>query len=268
MLVLGGGLIGSSVVIAACSDGGSSASSASSPSTASTASTTVAGASSSTAVGAPSAAGTPPTTVFTAADFEPLDVCRVLPELMAGPFPTKVQMERRDITEGRAGEPLRVGIRVVDRTCTPIPGAAVEIWHCDVDGDYSSYLDGVTPDDDGETTTFLRGTQTTNADGIVEFVTIWPGWYPGRAIHIHSRVHVEDDTVLTTQYLFDDDLNTEVMATGPYAPHGPPDTPNADDSVAEDPAAQGLLFSVADDPALKGRRALIVVGVDPAAESA
>lgn len=265
MLTLGGGLIGSSVVIAACVDGGSSASSASSPSTASTASTTAAGASSSTAVGAPSAAGTPPTTVFTAADFEPLGVCRVLPELMAGPFPTKVQMERRDITEGRAGEPLRVGIRVVDRTCTPIPGAAVEIWHCDVDGDYSSYLDGVTPDDDGETTTFLRGTQTTNADGIVEFVTIWPGWYPGRAIHIHSRVHVEDDTVLTTQYLFDDDLNTEVMATGPY---GPPDTPNADDSVAEDPAVQGLLFNVADDPALKGRRALIVVGVDPAAASA
>ena len=132
-----------------------------------------------------------------------------------------------------------------------------------------SSLDSVvTPDDDGETTTFLRGTQTTNADGIVEFVTIWPGWYPGRAIHIHSRVHVEDRTVLTTQYLFDDDLNTEVTATGPYAQHGPPDTPNADDSVADDPAAQGLLFSVADDPALKGRRALIVVGVDPAAESA
>ena len=102
MLTLGGGLIGSSVAIAACSDGGSSATSASTASTASTTSTTVAGASSTTA-GAPSAAGTPPTTVFTAADFEPLDVCRVLPELMAGPFPTKVQMERRDITEGRSG---------------------------------------------------------------------------------------------------------------------------------------------------------------------
>lgn len=207
--------------------------------------------------------GTPADTVFTAADFEALGVCRLLPELTAGPFPTRVQMERRDITESHAGEPLRVGIRVVDESCEPISGARVEIWHCDVDGDYSSYTDGATSDDDAEGTTFLRGNQVTNDDGIVEFVTIWPGWYQGRAIHIHSAIHIDDSTVLTTQYLFDDDLNAEVMASGRYAAHGQPDTTNAEDGVTRgNAAADGLLFAVADDAELGGRRALILVGVD------
>lgn len=269
LLLLGGALAGGAA-LAACSGSESSDAKATT-----TTSTKAAGSGSSTSASttavadaAASTSGTPTSTVFTAADFKHLEVCKLIPEVMEGPFPTKVQMERRNITEGHVGEPLRVGIQVVDKACKPIPGAKVEVWHCDVDGDYSSYVDGAAPDDAGEGTTFLRGTQTTNDQGVVEFVTIWPGWYPGRAIHIHSKVHVDDRTVLTTQYLFDDALNSEVMSSGVYAVHGEPDTKNANDGVTGGKGVpDGLLFAVSNDAALSGRRGVIVVGIDPAATS-
>ena len=206
--------------------------------------------------------------MFTAADFAGLGACLLLPELTEGPFPTIEQLERRDITEGRAGLPLRVGVQVVDQTCVPIAGARVEIWHCDIDGDYSAYADGYTDDDDGEGTTFLRGTQVANAEGIVEFHTVYPGWYGGRAVHIHAKVHIDDTNVLTTQFLFDDTVNTEVFASGLYAEFGEPDTTNAEDGTTGGSAEEdGLLFAVSDDADIGGRRALIVVGLDPAATS-
>jgi protocatechuate 3,4-dioxygenase beta subunit len=210
--------------------------------------------------------GTPSTTVFTAADFAALGACLVFPELTEGPFPSIEQMERRDITEGMAGHPLRVGIQVVDEACEPISGARVEIWHCDVDGDYSSYSDGATDDDAGEGTTFFRGYQTTNADGIVEFLTSYPGWYRGRAVHIHSKIHIDDAAVLTTQYLFEDALNDEIMSQGVYAPYGSPDTTNAEDGVTRGIAdASALIMTASGDAEIAGTRALIVVGVDPSA---
>lgn len=84
---------------------------------------------------------------------------------------------------------MRLGLRVVDAACEPIPDAAVEIWHCDTTGDYSAFPDNGGGKDAGSGTTFLRGTQTAGADGIVEFQTVYPGWYRGRAVHIHVRVH-------------------------------------------------------------------------------
>ncbi len=208
--------------------------------------------------------GTPATTVFTAADFAGLETCLVYPELTAGPFPSPQLMERRDITEGMPGHPLRVGIQLVDEACSPIPGALVEIWHCDVDGDYSAYTDGATDDDAGEGTTFYRGYQTSNADGIVEFLTSYPGWYRGRAVHIHSMVRVDEATVLTTQFLFEDALNDEIMAQGVYAAYGSPDTTNSEDGVTRGvPDASTLIMSASEDAEIAGTRALIVVGVDP-----
>lgn len=213
-----------------------------------------------------STSGTPAETVFTAADFAALRTCLVLPELTAGPFPSIELIERRDITEGMTGHPLRVGIQVVDESCSPIAGARVEIWHCDIDGDYSSYQDGGTADDAGAGTTFYRGYQTANADGIVEFLTSYPGWYRGRAIHIHSTVHIDDDTVLTTQYLFEDELNDAIMSQGVYAAFGSPDTTNAQDGVTNGNAvASGLIMTASDDAEIAGTRALLVVGVDRSA---
>lgn len=264
-LLLGGALAGGALGVAACSS--SSDTSSSTPQSDASTTTTSAAASDGPAGGTDEGTGTPSATVFTAADFAALGTCVVLPELTEGPFPTRSEIERRDVTEGIEGMPLRVGIQVVDESCAPVPGATVEIWHCDVDGDYSEYLDGATDDDAGPEASFLRGSQVSNDEGIVEFHTIWPGWYSGRAIHIHSKIHVDDSTVLTTQYLFDDALNEEVMATGPYKAHGPPDTTNGEDGVTRGSGSDDLLFSVADDSDIGGRRALIVVGVDPEASS-
>lgn len=274
LFALGGTIIGGVAVLAACGDddsaGGDTAGGATEATGATAAATdaTEPTGDSTADSAADAASGTPADTVFTAADFAALGTCLVLPELTEGPFPTVTQLERRDITEGKAGMPLRVGVQVVDESCAPLPGANVEIWHCDIDGDYSAYADGYTDDDAGEGTTYFRGSQVANADGIVEFHTVYPGWYSGRAVHVHAKVHIDDTTVLTTQFLFDDAINDAVMATADYAAFGAPDTPNADDGVTGGSGEEyGLLFTVSDDAAIGGKRALIVVGVDPTATS-
>jgi len=205
--------------------------------------------------------GTPPTTVFTARDFAPLGTCRVLPQKTAGPFPSPQVWERRDITEQHPGHRLRLGVQVVDEACAPLADALVSVWQCDVDGDYSFYVDGATKDDAGPGTTFLRGAQTTNGQGIVEIHTLYPGWYKGRAVHIHARITTADGRTLTTQFFFDDDLSKRVFAHAPYL--GDQDTLNSQDAIAGDPAAQGTLLAVSDDHAIGGSRALIVVGLAP-----
>ena len=87
--------------------------------------------------------------------------------------------------------------------CAPIKDAVVDIWHCDAGGVYSGF-------EAGEGERFLRGTQVTNADGIAEFTTIYPGWYQGRTVHIHAKVHLDSQTVLTTQLFFDDAVSAQV----------------------------------------------------------
>ncbi|MBO4162937.1 dioxygenase family protein [Micromonospora antibiotica] len=98
----------------------------------------------------------------------------------------------------------------------------------------------LTPTDDKR---YLRGAQVTNADGIVEFTTIWPGWYRGRTTHIHAMVHLGDDRVLTTQMMFDEALNTRVYADAPYAAHTGRDTFNDNDNIF----AESMLMKVVED---------------------
>jgi protocatechuate 3,4-dioxygenase beta subunit len=201
-------------------------------------------------------------TALTAADFAALGTCMLTPEQTEGPFYIDVGLERRDITEGRPGHPLRLGVQVVDAECAPIAGAVVDVWHCDFDGDYSAFSDGSNGEDDaGPGTTFLRGSQVSGQDGIVEFATNYPGWYTGRAVHIHTKVRLDDSAVLTTQLYFDDDLTDEIHAQDPYAAHGTRDTRNADDSIAGDPAANGNLLATS--AAGTGTLGLVVLGVDP-----
>lgn len=177
-------------------------------------------------------------------DFEALGTCVLLPEMTAGPFPTIEQLDRRDITEGYPGRPLRLGLRVLDAGCVPVPDVAVEVWHADAGGDYSFYVDGGTGKDEGEGTTFLRGAQISDSDGIAEFRTIYPGWYPGRAVHIHLRVRRGQALVLTSQLFFPDDRTAEVFATSPYAEFGLPDTTNATDGLGGDIDTNGSLLTV------------------------
>lgn len=202
-------------------------------------------------------------TGFSAADFDGFGTCHLLPEQTAGPFPLDKQFNRRDITEDVEGHALRLGFRVVDAACAPISAASVEIWHCDATGDYSAFVDDGGGKDDGPGTTFLRGAQTSDADGIVEFLTIVPGWYSGRAVHIHLRVHRDDDLVLTSQLYFDADELRPVYARAPYLANGNADTSNESDSIAGDPTDDGTLLMLTDGETSRGTGsvALLNLGV-------
>jgi protocatechuate 3,4-dioxygenase beta subunit len=165
--------------------------------------------------------------------------CQLLAEQEEGPYRRGEQPLRRDVTEGRAGSPLRLALRLRTHSGTPVDDADVAIWHCDADGRYSGYPPNdpavavdptpqraeYLPDE-----TFLRGRQTSNGVGDVEFRTIHPGWYPGRAVHIHLTVHTATRNY-TTQLYFPEDVTAEVFAHDPYRLHGLPDTTHATDGI-------------------------------------
>lgn len=186
---------------------------------------------------------------LTAADFDTVGSCSSLPPSPAGPFGLREQFVRRDVTEGYPGHPLRLGLRVADDTCAPFVDAEVEIWHADATGDYSAFSDNGTGKDEAEGTTFLRGTQTTDADGIVMFETIVPGWYPGRAVHIHITVRRAEGGSRTGQLFFDESFLGEVYAEADYRDNGTADTTNAADAVAAGRAADTVLHTAAGDTA-------------------
>ncbi len=222
------------------------------------------------ATGAPSSSvGVGQDTTFVAADFQSLATCVLLPEKTAGPFPLEEQFTRRDITEDYAGHPVRLGLRVLDQACAAVPGALVEIWHADATGDYSAFVDNGGGKDEGEGTTFMRGTQSANDEGIVEFLTVFPGWYSGRTPHIHLRVHLGDTTVLTSQLFFDEGYAAGVYGSGVYAEFGQPDTTNASDNIAGDAAAQGTIVAMraGDTSRGAGTIGLLNLSIDPNAVS-
>ncbi len=153
-------------------------------------------------------------------------VCMVQAETTAGPFYVDPGLVRRDITEGREGVPLQLRLQVVQADCAPIGGARVDVWHCDAAGDYSAFQS--MPGD-----TFLRGTQFTGADGVAEFATIYPGWYPGRTPHVHYKVFIGETTVLTSQLFFPDQASETVYRNAaPYAARGVQDRFNRADGIA------------------------------------
>jgi protocatechuate 3,4-dioxygenase beta subunit len=167
-------------------------------------------------------AAAPATTVATtngdAAD------CVLTPELTEGPYYLDLDLVRRDITEGRPGVPFDLAVRVVDAaSCEPLEGVAVDVWHCDAEGVYS----GV----EGDSGTFLRGIQMTGADGAASFRTIFPGWYTGRAVHIHLKVALGTEDVHTGQLFFDDATLAAAYESDPYAARGAPDTSNGADGI-------------------------------------
>jgi protocatechuate 3,4-dioxygenase beta subunit len=184
--------------------------------------------------------------------------CTLTAATTQGPYYFDADKIRSDVREDKQGAQLRLALQVQDsETCRPIPHAVVEIWHCDAGGLYSGAEaasgGGGTPptgppptgtpptgtpppggDADLEPTDderYLRGAQVTNQRGIVEFTTIWPGWYRGRTVHVHVMVHVGNEKTLTTQLMFDEALNAEVLAQQPYAQRTGRDTFNEDDSI-------------------------------------
>lgn len=130
----------------------------------------------------------------------------------AGPYYVPGAPTRRDVREGRDGVPLLLRLRTVEvGTLAPLAGATVEMWQCGADGVYSGYqryaaekfpalvslaLRRFRPSDSA---TFLRGTQTADANGLVEFLTVVPGWYTPRTVHVHVRVSSGGRALLTTE---------------------------------------------------------------------
>lgn len=232
------GAVGLGAVMAAC--GGDDKSDTATGDTGDTGSST-GGSSTSTATAAPSGTSTATTDLLDAAGS-----CALTPEQTEGPYYLDIDRVRSDIREDRQGTPLRLAIRVRENSsCNPVANAAVDIWHCDATGLYSGFESASTGGGGGgrpggggasstDTTRYLRGTQITNAQGIVEFLTVYPGWYRGRTVHIHCKVHLNNTEVLTSQLYFDEKVTSAVYASQPYASDTGRDTLNNNDGIFSD----------------------------------
>ncbi|QJT02850.1 intradiol ring-cleavage dioxygenase [Streptomyces asoensis] len=235
------------------------------------------------------------------------EVCyRLTSETVEGPYYIDADKIRRDVTEDRAGIPLLLGLKVIDsETCRPIRNAAVDIWHCDAAGVYSGYEDqgnggGGGPAPTGEPPTgepptgaptgappggghqeptddsrYLRGTWRTDRHGQVAFRTVFPGWYRGRCVHIHVKVHVDGEwtdagyegghTCHTGQFFFDEESVLASAVVEPYASNAAERTTLTEDTIYDQSGTQGGLLKLRYDKRdiARGVHGSITVGVDP-----
>jgi protocatechuate 3,4-dioxygenase beta subunit len=152
--------------------------------------------------------------------------CVVRPEQTEGPYFVDEKLNRSDIRvepsdkSVKPGVPLRLEFqvsRIAGAACTPLSGAMVDVWHCDAAGVYSDVRDGQF---DSRGKKFLRGYQQTNANGNTEFLTIYPGWYEGRAVHIHFKIRSTAQGAraqeFTSQLYFDESVNDQIFKQAPY----------------------------------------------------
>jgi protocatechuate 3,4-dioxygenase beta subunit len=186
------------------------------------------------------AAGTGPAAVASG-----LVSCVLAPEQTEGPYYLDDAAIRRNVTEGRSGVALTLRLTVVNvANCKPIKGAAVEIWHCDAGGDYSGVQ--------GDAGMFLRGIQRTDAKGLALFKTIYPGWYQGRTVHIHTMVHLGGNVVHTGQLYFSDAITDAVYKRTPYNQRPGRTTRNAADSIYRNGGKRSTLKLVRSGAAYTG----------------
>nr|WP_295935031.1 intradiol ring-cleavage dioxygenase [uncultured Dyadobacter sp.] len=165
--------------------------------------------------------------------------CTLTASETEGPFPTKTpaSLVSNDITSDRLGTKLTVKITIQNKnnSCEGLAGALVDIWHCDAAGNYSEYGGTGMQSTNYTSVHFLRGRQTTDTNGLVTFTSIYPGWYSGRAVHIHVHIYnASGKSLLVTQIAFPEEISKVVFAQGVYAAHGQADTTNARDNVFGD----------------------------------
>lgn len=168
--------------------------------------------------------------------------CTIAPDETEGPFPTKAPASyvRSDITDGRSGYKLTAKITVLNNSnnCNPVSGLLVDIWHCDAEGNYSEYGGSGMQATNYQSVHFLRGRQTTDANGLVTFTSIFPGWYSGRATHIHVHIYSASGTSLkVTQIAFPEGTGTAVAAVNGYSKGMSGYTYNKNDNVFSDDTA-------------------------------
>jgi protocatechuate 3,4-dioxygenase beta subunit len=243
------GTVGLGAFLAACASNATSTTIAGSSTTSITGSTTTSG------TGTSGTDATTATTAVTTID------CVLVPEMTEGPYYLDLDLVRSDITEDRVGAPLALTIVVASVDgCSPIQDAAVDLWHCDAEGIYSGFVAASTGQGSGtDDSIFLRGTQLTDADGRVTFQTLYPGWYTGRTVHMHMKVHVGGNQIHTTQLFFDDAFTDQVYAaTEPYTSRNNRDLLNSDDGIYGGGGEATTLLVTADGDAYA---ATLVVGV-------
>ena len=198
---------------------------------------------------------TPVASLFGPGDASAAATCASLtPAKTIGPYFVEEKLNRSDLRTDpatgavTAGVPLALDLTLVDEdaSCAPFAGAQVDLWHADPSGKYS--------DESVEGTSgkkYLRGYQVSDANGRVAFTTVYPGWYSGRAVHIHVRIRTFDASGAATydfltQMFFDDALSDTVDAKAPYNTRGARDTRNADDDIYGSDGASLLLNIKAD----------------------
>ncbi|WP_211457116.1 intradiol ring-cleavage dioxygenase [Comamonas brasiliensis] len=179
--------------------------------------------------------------------------CRLTCEATIGPCHT-LSPERMDVSDGWDGLPLHMQIRVVNERCEPVAGTIVEIWHTNHTGGYSGQIHRMCNNDAADVNKkFFRGYQRTDGNGVARFDSCYPGWYRGRAVHVHFRIlqgsYDPADSAaswLTSQLLFSDALNSEIFAQAPlYKDKGQPDTRlDVDNVLGQEPDKTPYVFDV------------------------
>lgn len=175
------------------------------------------------------------------------------PQQTEGPYFVDNMPNRSDITSDTSngsvqeGIPLRLVINVYDvdgdtGSCIPLRGALVDIWHADPRGIYSGVQQQGTTEQN-----FLRGNQVTDENGTVQFTTVYPGWYEGRAIHIHIKVRTfegsNENFEWTSQFYLNNSITEQVHTQPPYSDHGQPELTNEEDGIYSGPSTDGLIQS-------------------------
>jgi protocatechuate 3,4-dioxygenase beta subunit len=240
--------------------------------------------------------------------------CVFTSEQEEGPYYVDDEKLRSDITEGKPGVPVQLRVALVDsRNCAPLANTALDIWHCDASGVYSGFTanspDGPPgvgfpgggrgrgfggPPPGGppsnlargpgrgpgrgrgaiDATRFLRGVQISDALGLVQFATVYPGWYSGRAIHIHAKAHIGSATgpvAHTGQFFFPEDLTERIAKLEPYAKRlNVHRTTQAEDQIftGQQGAEQMLKIERLGKTDAEGFLATVTVAVDPEATPA
>jgi protocatechuate 3,4-dioxygenase beta subunit len=198
--------------------------------------------------------------------------CTLTAEQEEGPYYLDLEKIRRDITEGKSGLYLDLRIKVVGSlTCSALADVAVDIWHAAPTGKYSGFASEGTAG-----LTWLRGVQVTDGDGVARFRTIYPGWYEGRATHIHVKAHVggragttySGGTVSHTgQLFFPDTITDQVAKRSPYSARTITRQRNATDRVYTGQHGSGSVLTLTrrrSSTIANGFAARITLGINPA----
>lgn len=189
--------------------------------------------------------------------------CVVRPAMTEGPYFVDEKLNRSDIRADSKTKAVKPGVplaltflvsQVATNLCKPLPGAQVDIWHCDAGGLYSDERANNTVGQD-----FLRGYQVTGGDGRAKFTTVYPGWYPGRTVHVHFKLRL-NGREFTSQLFFGETTTDKVFALEPYSGRGRRTTMNAADNIYRNGGSQ-LLLDLTGDPA-KGYAATFEVGMN------